>query len=74
VSDSLRPYGPWPARLLCPWDSPGKDAGVHCHFLLQGTFLTQGSNPCLLKLLHGRQILYHSATGEAPLSVKLIIK
>ena len=35
VSDSLRPYGPWPARLLCPRDSPGKNTGVRCHFLLQ---------------------------------------
>ena len=34
VSDSLRPQGPWPARLLCPWDSPGKSTGVGCHFLL----------------------------------------
>ena len=32
LSDSLRPYGPWPARLLCPWDSPGKSTGVGCHF------------------------------------------
>ena len=28
VSDSLRPHGLWPARLLCPWDSPGKNTGV----------------------------------------------
>ena len=28
--------------------SPGKNTGVDCHFLLQGTFPTQGSNPCLL--------------------------
>ena len=35
VSDSLQPRGPWPARLLCPWDSPGKNTGVGCHFLLQ---------------------------------------
>ena len=34
--DSLRPY---PTRLLCPRDSPGKDTGVGCHFLLQGIFL-----------------------------------
>ena len=34
--------------LLCPWGSPGKNAGVGCHFLLQGIFLTQGSNPHLL--------------------------
>ena len=35
-------------RLLCPWDSPGKNTEVGCHFLLQGIFLTQGSNLCLL--------------------------
>ena len=33
-----------PTRLLCPWDSPGKNAGVGCHALFQGIFLTQGSN------------------------------
>ena len=33
-------------------DFPGKDIGVGCHFLLQGIFPTQGSNPCLLCLLH----------------------
>jgi len=43
-----------PARLLCPWDSPGKNTGVGCPFLLQGIFPTQGWNPCLLL---GRQIL-----------------
>ncbi|MGE2757601.1 hypothetical protein, partial [Escherichia coli] len=36
------------ARLLCPWDFPGKNTGVGCHFLLQGIFPTQGSNPHLL--------------------------
>ena len=35
VSDSLQRYGLWPASLLCLWDSPGKDAGVGCHALLQ---------------------------------------
>ena len=35
VSNSLQPHGPWPARLLCPWDSPGKNTGVGCPFLLQ---------------------------------------
>ena len=34
-------YSLWPARLLCPWDFPGKNTGVGCHFLLQGVFLTQ---------------------------------
>ena len=38
-----------------PWDSPGKKTGVGCHFLLQGIFPTQKSNP---GLLHCRRILY----------------
>ena len=36
-----------PARILCSWDFSGKNTGVGCHFLLQGIFLTQGSNPVL---------------------------
>ena len=52
MSNSLQLYGLQPTRLLCPWDSPGKNTGVGCHALLQGIFLTQGSNPCLLSLLH----------------------
>ena len=51
LSDSLRPHGLQPIRLFCPQDSPGKKTGVGCLSLLQGTFLTQGSNPCLLRLL-----------------------
>ena len=43
-------------RLLCPWDFPGKNPGVGCHFLLQEIFLTQGSNP---GFPHCRQMLYH---------------
>ena len=38
VSDSLRPHGLWPARLLCPWDFPGKNTGVGCCFLLQNAY------------------------------------
>ena len=51
MSDSLQPHGLQPTRLLCPWDFPGKNTGVVCHLLLQGIFLTQGSNLCLLSLL-----------------------
>ena len=47
----FQPYGLEPARLLCPWDSPGKNTGVGCH-ALQGIFPTQGSIPYLLCLLH----------------------
>ena len=55
---------PWTLtpRLLCPCDFPGKNIGVGCRFLLQGIFLTQGSNP---HHLPGRWILYHWASREA---------
>ena len=46
---TLRPHGLEPARLLCPWDSPGKNTGVGFHSFLQEIFPTQGSN---LGLLH----------------------
>ena len=52
VPNSLRPHGLWPARFLCPWDSPGENTGGVCHFLLQGIFLTRGLNLSLLGLLH----------------------
>ena len=50
VSNSLQRHGLQPTSTLCPWNSPGKNTGVGCYFLLQGIFLTQGSNPqlCLL--------------------------
>ena len=44
-----------PIRFLCPWDFPGKNIGVGCHFLLQEIFPTQGSNPGLSSC---RQMLY----------------
>ena len=50
VSSSVRPHGLQPARLLCPWGSPGKNTGVGCHALLQGIFPTQGRDSSLLPL------------------------
>ena len=64
VSDSLWPNELLPARLLCPWDFPGKNTRVGCHFLLQGIIPTQGSNP---GLLHCRQTPYwlsHEGSSE----------
>ena len=55
-----------PARLLCPWASPGKDTGVGCHFLLQGIFPTQRSYPRLLCLLHWQ-------VGSIPLASRLCL-
>ena len=52
-----------PTRLLCPWDSPGKNTGVSSHVLLQGIFLTQGPNP---GFLHCRQILYQLSYQGSP--------
>ena len=65
VSDSLQPHILQPTRLLCPWNSPGKNTGMCSHSLLQEIFLTQGSN---LGLLYCRQILYHLSHREAPSS------
>ena len=71
VPDSLRPHGLQPTRFLCPWDFPGKDIGVGCHFLLQGIFPTQGWSP---GLLHCRQIIYQlSYKGSLSCSYILIL-
>ena len=51
ISNSLWSRGLKPARLLGPWDSPEKNTGASCHFLLQGIFPTTGLNPQLLHLL-----------------------
>ena len=50
-----------PGRLLRPWDFPGKNTGVSCHFLLHGIFPIQGSN------LH-LQCLVHFQADSLPLS------
>ena len=39
----------------CPWESLGKNTGVGCHAIYQEIFLTQGSNPSLLQLLHWQE-------------------
>ena len=54
------------SRLLCPWASPGKNIGVGCHFLLQGTFPTQGLNLRLLHLLHWQEGSLPLAPPEKP--------
>ena len=74
MSSSLRPYGPWSTRLFCPWEFLGKYNGVDCHFLLQGIFLTQGLNPCVLCLLHCRWILYHLSHWGSPPELPTIWK
>ena len=53
---------------LCPWVSPGKNIGVGCCTLLQGSFLTQVSNPPLPHLPYCRRFLYCWAIVKAPLA------
>ena len=61
----LRPHRLWPARLLCPWNSPGENTRVGCHFLLQGIYPSQGLKP---SLLHYRQMLYCLSCQGSPSS------
>ena len=53
VPDSQRPHGLQPARLLCPWDFPGKSTGVGCHCLL-----------CYLKLNHLSSVEHYDETSH----------
>ena len=69
MSNSLQTHGP--ARLLCPWDSPGKHTGVGCHSLLQGIFPSQG---LILGLLNCGQMLSLWATGEVVTYLEIWIK
>ena len=57
------------ARLLCPWDFPGKNTGVGCHFLLQRISLIQGSDLLALRLLHC--ILYPLSHQGSPIFVNI---
>ena len=62
VSDSLQLHRLQSARLLCPWDFPGKESGVGCHFLLQGIFQDQTTSPALqadsVSLIHQQSPSY----------------
>ena len=60
----LWPHGLWPTRPLSPWDCPGKNTGVGCHFL-QRIFLTQGSNPRLLHLQVDSSPLSHQGSPKS---------
>ena len=55
-------------RLLCPWDSPGKNTGVGCNVLLQGLFLTQGLNLHLLCLLYWQAVNLPTVLPGKPLA------
>ena len=69
MSNSLLPYRLQPARLLCSWNSPGKNTRVGCYFLLQGIFPTQGLN---LGLLYCKQTSPSKTPGK-PICTILVI-
>ena len=63
---TLWPHGLWPARLLCPWDSPGKNTGVGCHALFQGIFPPRDQTCISYVSCIGRQVLYHWHNPGSP--------
>ena len=66
-SDSFETLWTIAHRLLCPWDFPGKDIGVSCHFLLPENLPNPGIEPtsvCCVSCI-GWQFLYHWAPWEA---------
>ena len=60
---------PWTIAHRSPWNSPGKNTEVGCHFLLWGIFPTQGPNP---GLLHCKRTLPSEPSGKSRLSVASI--
>ena len=65
MSNSLKPYGLQPVRLIWPWDSPGKNTGMGCHSRPSGDLPNPGIQSRLLRLLHFRWILYCLSHREA---------
>ena len=65
MSDSSPPHGLKPARLLWPWNFPGKNTRVDCRFLLQGIFPTQRLNLSLLSLALAGRFFTTAPPGEA---------
>ena len=58
VSNSVQPYGLQPARLLCPWDFPGKHTGVDCISLSRGSSQSRDQT-CISYIFIGRWVVYH---------------
>ena len=67
MSDSVWPHGLQPTRLLCPWNSPGKNTGVGCHFLLHSGILLRhkkGWNNAICSYMVGPRD-YHSKWSKS---------
>ena len=74
MSDSLQRYGLLSARLLSPWDSPGKNTGVSGHALLQG-ILTSRNQTCISYVsCIGRKARYHYRQLGSPIALVVGVK
>ena len=69
LSDFCDPCGLQPTRFLCPWDYPGKNTGVGCHFLLLGILPPQGLNLHLLLWQADSLLPSHLGSLSGPLDV-----
>ena len=69
----LDPQGLLPAKLCCPWDFPGKNTRVACHFPTPGDIPEPGLKPVSCVSSIGRWIFYHCTTWE-PQSLKVVVK
>ena len=67
MSNSLWPHEPQPARLLCPWDSPGKNTGVVAIPFSRGSSRPRDRTTISCNSCTGRQILHHWANWKAHL-------
>ena len=73
MSDSSRPHGLQPTRLLCPWDFPGKSTGVGCHCLLQHKLTTQEYFPLLFFSLSPTLLLHSNNYHWESILISLIL-
>ena len=64
---------PWlqPIRVFCPWNSPGKNTAVDCHFLLSGTSRPRDWTHIFNVSSIGRRVIYHCTTWEGITSIAL---
>ena len=69
MSDSLRPHGLQPTRLLCPWDFLGKSTGVGRHCLLHTIFLDSTCMCSVIDICFSLSDLFHVRCRLAPLSL-----
>ena len=72
---TLQSHGLRPTRLLCPWDSPGRNTGEGCHFFLHVVFPTQDGAHVFYVSCLGRQVLFrwcHLGRSGGPLHSEVL--